>query len=368
MIPDSLRAYIAEQAALSDQSGTFPQAVFRRLASEGLLQVVLPGQPLDFSKGNTAALLRLLRQIGSADLVTGRIYEGHINALYLIHLFANDEQRRQYHADVLEHKIFGVWNTQAANGVHIHDQGDGTYQLKGNKTFCSGSGAIHRPLITGELQNGHKKGWQMCIVPVEQTASILQDASFWQPMGMKASVSHAMDFSNIRLRSQHLLGLPGDYYRQPVFSGGAIRFAAVQLGGAQALLEATIQYLKEGARTEDPFQKARVAEMTWLVTSGIQWLDHAGDHTDRWLQQDAKSDEIVAYANMTRTAVEEICLRVMQLAERSVGARGLMRPLPFERIHRDLNVYLRQPAPDASLTAVADYVFHPNHSPHELWH
>ena len=368
MIPDQLLKQIADLAPGTDKEGAFPQEAFKLMADAGLLRITLPGNPLDFNNGNTAALLQLLKQIGSADLAVGRVYEGHINALNLIYLYASTGQQARWFAEAAEQNLlFGVWNTQAGNGINIHNGGDKRYTLQGAKTFCSGAGFVHRPLITGELQNNPQTGWQMCIVPVEKVASIQQDTSFWQPMGMKASVSYRMDFSGVELNETDLLGQPGDYYLQPTFSGGAIRFAAVQLGAAEALLDATIQYLKGLGRVSDPFQKARIAEMTWLIASGNQWLHTAGNNMDRWLREGSKEAEIVTYANMTRTAIEEICLRTMQLAERSVGARGLMRPLPFERIHRDLSFYLRQPAPDASLTAIADHVFTQNNPAHEFW-
>lgn len=368
MISNQLLEQIAAHAPGTDREGVFPQKAFQLMAEEGLLNITLPGRPLDFKKGNTDALLQLLKQVGAADLAVGRIYEGHINALYLIHLFAGASQQERWFTDAQEHKtLFGVWNTQAEGGVRIHDKGNGRYLLEGAKTFCSGAGFIQRPLITGALQGSRQEGWQMCIVPVERVDPIVQDTSFWQPMGMKSSISYRMDFTGIEIGEEDLLGTPDNYYRQPSFSGGAIRFAAVQLGAAEALLDDTIRYLRELGRITDPFQKARVAEMTWLVASGNQWLDSAGTKTDGWLRDGAKETEIVAYANMTRTAIEEICLRVLQLAERSVGARGLMRPRPFERIHRDLTFYLRQPAPDASLTAVADHVFNQNRPAHEFW-
>ena len=367
MISNLLLKHIADHAPGTDREGVFPHEAFTRMREEGLLSITLPGHPLDFNSGHTADLLQLLKQIGSADLAVGRVYEGHINALYLIHLFAGEGQKQRWYSDAEKQHLFGVWNTQADDGIRLHPDGNKIYTLQGSKTFSSGAGFITRPLITGSLHNGTGNGWQMCIVPVEKAAPVQQDTSFWQPMGMKASVSYRMDFTGVRIGEDDLLGQSDDYYRQPAFSGGAIRFAAVQLGAAEALLDATIQYLQDLGRITDPFQKSRVAEMTWLIASGNQWIDTAGNNTDRWLQAGSKTAEIVAYANMTRTAIEEICLRIMQLAERSVGARGLMRPLPFERIHRDLTFYLRQPAPDASLTAIADHVFNQNISAHELW-
>ena len=365
---DTLIGRIADVASETDDDGTFPEEVFGWLAKAGLLAVTLPGGNLDDNSSNTAGLLQLLKRIGTGNLSVGRVYEGHINALNLIGLYATPDQKRAWYDDAAQHhRLFSVWNTQANDGVRIHAMGNGRYVLEGSKTFCSGSGWIGRPLVTGELIGGEQTGWQMCVIPTERVKIIPQDARFWQPLGMRASVSYKLDFAGVELGDDDLLGQPGDYFRQPQFSGGAIRFAAVQLGGAEALFDATRALLASMNRTDDSFQKTRLAEMAYLIESGNQWIDTAGRKADEWRKRGAEADRIVAYANMTRTAIEEICLRVMQLAERSVGARGLMRPLPFERIHRDLTFYLRQPAPDATLADIGQYVLKNQTDGHDLW-
>ena len=60
---------------------------------------------------------------------------------------------------------------------------------------------------------------------------------------------------------------------------------------------------------------------------------------------------------MARTAIEEICMDVIQLCQRSIGTRGLLPPYPMERIIRDLSLYLRQPGFDGSLQSVGKYAF-----------
>ncbi len=368
MIESFLLNDVAGHAAAVDRAETFPAKAFEALAAAGLLAIVLPGHPLDFDSQNTSGLLHLLKQLGSADLSVGRIFEGHVNALYLIHLYGTEVQKNRYYMDVLaDKKLFGVWNTQAEHGIQLHAHGDGSIELQGSKTFCSGAGWVSRPLITGDFDNGSIKGWQLCVVPTEAITPIVQDASFWNPMGMKGSVSYRMDFSGIRVSGDDLLGDPGDYYRQPVFSGGAIRFAAVQLGGAEAILESVVSYLQELRRTDDAFQRARVAEITWLVTSGQHWIEQAGEHADQWMNDPAETARMLAFANMTRTAIAEICTRTMQLAVECIGARGMMYPNRIERILRDLTFYLRQPAPDASLTAIGEYMLNNNSTAHELW-
>ncbi|MBD2757208.1 acyl-CoA dehydrogenase family protein [Spirosoma validum] len=375
---DKLIDRIAQAATETDVEGAFPEDAFKWLAEAGLLTITLPGEELDFTKGRTAQLLYLLKRIGSGNLAVGRVYEGHINALYLIHLHASPVQRANWYADVTDHNcLFSVWNTQANDGVHIDltsgPDNNTTYQLSGAKTFCSGAGWIHRPLITGEINatdsNGtQRQGWQMAVVPTERVSSISQDERFWQPLGMRASASFKLDFSGINLTEDDLLGQPGAYYKQPYFSGGAIRFAAVQLGGAEAMYEATRQFLSGMNRTDDLLQQTRLAEMAYLIESGNQWLRTAGENLDQWLSEGVDWTKIIAYTNMARTAIEEICLRVMPLAERCVGARGLLRPNPFERIHRDLTLYLRQPAPDATLVEIGKYVLANTQPAHRLWH
>ncbi|AQG82390.1 acyl-CoA dehydrogenase [Spirosoma montaniterrae] len=366
---DVLVCQLAESAPDTDREDTFPVEAFGWLADAGLLAVTLPGQPIGKQPGQTGKLLQLLKRIGTGNLAVGRVYEGHINALSLIDLYGTSTQKRHWHDDVSQHRrLFSVWNTQADDGVRIHPLGNGRYRLEGCKTFCSGAGWIHRPLITGQLMGEGASGWQMCIIPTERVNLIPQDNRFWQPLGMRASVSYKLDFTGVELTEDDLLGKPDDYYRQPFFSGGAVRFAAVQLGGAEALLENTRLLLRSMNRTDDMMQRARLAEMAWLVESGNQWIYTAGQKIDQWLAQGEQADRIVAYANMTRTAIEDICLRVMPLAERCVGARGLMRPLPFERIHRDLTFYLRQPAPDATVADIGRFVStDPTHI-HDIWH
>ena len=95
--------------------------------------------------------------------------------------------------------------------------------------------------------------------------------------------------------------------------------------------------------------------MTSALVSGRLWLAQAGKYYDTWIDEGGHDDELIAFANMTRVNIEEICLKVMDLSNRSVGARGLMDQYPLGRIFRDLTFYLRQPAPDATRLKIAEF-------------
>ncbi|MBE9584234.1 acyl-CoA dehydrogenase [Mucilaginibacter sp. JRF] len=347
---------IAANASNIDDPLSAPVAEFRWLAECGALKVVLPGEALDFAHPNTAALLDLLKRIGMSNLSVGRIYEGHINALYLIYLYATETQKLiWYNAVIHEQALFGVWNTQAKNGIDFKNQGQGL-TLYGEKTFCSGVSIVTHALVTGNIANSDRNGWQMMILDMSKVGADQVDRNSWQTMGMKASGSFTTDFTGYHVSENELLGLPGDYLKQPYFNGGAIRFAAVQFGGAEAILHHTLKYLEKMDRTGDLFQKARIAAMLMDITTGKLWLQQAGINFDKWVDDMEYADQLIAFANMTRTVIEDIGLRVMQSSNVCVGARGLMAPSPLELLNRDLTFYLRQPAPDATRLAIADYL------------
>lgn len=314
----------------------------------------------------TLPLLQLLKTIGRGNLAVGRVFEGHINALLLVALYGTAKQINTYAGDAGAGKIFGVWNTEAGDGVKIFPTENGKFRLAGSKTFASGTDFVTRPFVNCAFADG---GWQMCIVPMEKVATKTNE-SWWQPLGMRATRSFKVDFTDVELSAESLIGAPGDYYRQPWFSGGAIRFAAVQLGGAESLFDETRKYLQKLNRTGDPFQRARLGEMAIRVESGNLWLKGVSAAFDSYLQSEksaADIERVLAYTNMMRTAIEQICTDVMTLCEKCVGARGLMRPQLFERVIRDLTIYLRQPAPDAALSDAGRFVLENKLPANSLW-
>ncbi|MBV9385048.1 MAG: acyl-CoA/acyl-ACP dehydrogenase [Chroococcidiopsidaceae cyanobacterium CP_BM_ER_R8_30] len=371
-----IAAFCAANTDAIDHNGAFPVKEFELIAEAGLLAAPLKpelgGCGLGINAAVTCELLMLLKQIGRGNLAVGRVYEGHVNALQLIQTFGSPDQIASYASDARErHKIFGVWNAEAEDGVTVHPLEDGRYRLEGSKTFCSGSGFVERPFVNGPLAGG---SWQMCIVPMEEVATV-SDPAWWQPMGMRATASFKVDFSGVELNASALIGQPGDYFRQPWLTTGVLRFAAVQLGGAEALFDATRQYLRDLKRTTDPYQQERLGRMAIALESGNLWLRGAADFVKAYApifagypdQPNDQADKLVAYANMVRTAIEQICMDVMQLCERSVGTRGLLPPHSMERIIRDLTLYLRQPVFDAALANVGQYASSQTKSTDSLW-
>lgn len=357
------------EASETDSVHSFPEKTLAKLKSAKLLTASISqeygGQNLGLIPGTNFELLTILKIIGKGNLVMGRVLEGHINAQILINQFGDEKQKKLFAADAFDGKLFGVWNTQAADGTFLSKVEKGAYQLNGSKTFATGTDYVTRPIVTAAMKDG---SWQMCVVPMDK-ATVKSDSSWWNPMGMQSSRSFKMTFLKTNIPKINLLGSGGEYYQQPGFSGGAVRFAAVQLGAAEQLLDETKKYLVSLNRTQDPFQKMRLGQMAIAVESGNQWLNGAALRMDRYMKKptQSKGENFIIYANMMRTAIEQICTEVMNLCQKCVGARGLNKPYHFERIIRDLSTYLRQPAPDAVLADVGGYVLNSDPIASEIW-
>lgn len=350
-----IAAFSFANAPALDVFGSYPAEEMAQLGEAGLLAAPLAisrgGLGLGFEPGGMRDLLRLLTILGTGNLSVARLYEGHVDALRLIQQFGAPAQFERVAADVRgQHSIFAVWSTEGAGGVRIDPHEDGSFRLHGTKIFASGAGFVDRAIVTAALPDG---GRQMVLLDMEQSPGRV-DQAVWRPLGMKASASGIITFTGVDVDRASLIGEPDDYFRQPWFSAGAIRFAAAQLGGTAALIDAARSDLRGLDRMEDVAQRLRASHAAIAIESGMLWLDRAAELADRSSFGGANVSEIsdremVAYVNMARTAIERICLDAIEYAQRSVGARSLLQPHPIERISRDLGLYLRQSGIDAAV-------------------
>ncbi|MBO1023034.1 acyl-CoA dehydrogenase family protein [Methylobacterium sp. SD274] len=353
----------AARAAEHDHDGGFPAADVEHLRTLGLLAAPIPrdedGAGLGEEPG-AADLCSVLRIIGSGSLALGRIYEGHVNALQLVARYGDRSQRARLFEDARLGHLFGVWNTELFDDGLKLEEVAGGYRLRAGKILASGAGFVSRPLVTARTVPGDLA---FMVIP-ELTPGTRADLSDWRAHGMRASATGKVDLTGLPIGSGELLGEPDSYSRQPYFFGGAWRFAAVQLGGIEGVIDIWRDHLRRTGRGPDPHQSARLGEGLIATETARLWVERAARIV---FEDDLHPERIVAYVHLARTAVETAGLSVLQLAQRSVGLQGFLRDHPLERASRDLATYLRQPAPDFALTSAARYVLGETVSAGDLW-
>lgn len=359
---------IVAAAAQEDHDGAFPVESLAHLREAGLLTAPLATELGGLGWGSepegAASLATALRLIGRASLPLGRLYEGHVNALRLVQSYGGPAQIRSAACDAQNGLFFGVWNTEARGEPPLTLRSDG--RLEGRKILCSGAGYVARALVTARDAAQPQSPPRMLLVALAPGQHA--DLSGWTAQGMRASATGAMDFTGIAADAAVILGAPGDYTRQPDFSAGAWRFAAVHCGGAEAVLGALRAHLRTTGRGGDPHQAARLGCATMATAAARLWVEKAAELAEAARAETTDGgDATVAFVNLARLAVERAALDVIELAQRSVGLTAFLRPNPLERITRDLATYLRQPMPDRALTEAAAYVLQAFPEPGDLW-
>lgn len=358
---------VAQMAAIradgQDRDDGFPTEDVADLHRLGLLSAPVPvgcgGLGLGEETG-AAKLAEVLRLVGYGSLALGRVYEGHVNALQLIARHGDAAQHRRLFADARAGHLFGVWATEPPGNGLVCCGADSDMRLRGVKVFASGAGHVTRALVTARRDGDGMT--LMLVVPLARGERA--DLSSWHAHGMRASATGSVDFSGLALDPGDILGAPDSYFGQPGFSGGAWRFAAVQLGGIEAVFDAWRGHLDRTGRGEDPHQLARLGDGAMAVEGARLWIARGAAAMAEGRLAPARA---VALVNLVRLAVERAGLDVLQLAQRSVGLQGFLRGHPLERLSRDLATYLRQPAPDGALVGAAAEILKAGGMVGDLW-
>lgn len=320
-----------------DAAPVFPAESLKALAAANLHRTFAPvesgGEAFGDAATHNQCLMNVLRVIGRADLSVGRLYEGHVNALALFDWYGSGAQKADLGDDLAQGAFYGVWATEPQPGVQLRD-GNGGSVLDGAKSFATGAGGLAYAVITAQPEQGERR-----LVVVRADDPTRTDLSQWRVRGMRATGSGLYDLTGITLDRSHLLGLPGDYDREPRFTTGAWRFTAEQLGGIEALLTETRLAMYDTARA-DPLQRAKFADAVAAARTAYLWVRECA------LRAARDDSDGPAFARMTRGIVERAGLDVMELAARITGTRSAMDGQRIDKIIRDLSLYLRQGGPD----------------------
>lgn len=286
------------------------------------------------------ALLRLLYETGRQDLPLGRLFEGHVDALQIVSRYGSPDQRIVLADLVAAGATLGVWNADLP-GEQLQLDG---LRLIGGKSFASGAGLLSHAVVTVEGDGGR----QLILLDLARTPPRV-DRNFWRVVGMERSETHIVRW-DVTIKGTDSIGAPGDYVREPSFSGGALRFAAVQAGGIAALVDHTRDHLVATGRATDPHQAGRLAALYGVAEAAAGAIRTAAAG---WFGPDPARLPQVAAA---RAAVYEAGGRALALAQEAVGVQALFVDHPLSATITDLSMYLRQPGPDAQRMKVGEAV------------
>jgi alkylation response protein AidB-like acyl-CoA dehydrogenase len=334
---------IAGAAAERDRDGADLASEIDWLRQAGLLRAALPAV-LSGQHGwsdDPLAVAAMLRAIGQASLPVARLFEGHINAAQLIGVNGSAPLQRRVAVLVERGALLGVWGADGPNPLLARRDAGGVH-LSGAKIFCSGLGIVAMALVSTGL-DGHT-----LLLCVEADDPARADPAQWQVSGMRATRSGGYDFTGLVVPAEAVVGAPDSYYDEPWFLGGMYRMCAAQVGGLDALLNATVAACRDRGKAADPLAQLRVGEVASLraMAAAVTW------DVARRLAETPQADGLAHAAVLMREGVERCVVETLALVERTLGTELHRETSVLSRVRRDLSFYIRQAVVDARLIMV----------------
>jgi alkylation response protein AidB-like acyl-CoA dehydrogenase len=358
----------AERAPEYDRDAIFPSEDFDDLAAAGLLAPTIPkaygGLGLGPYAGDVFTLWMMTKTIAGADLSLARCWEGHANSLVLLDGIASEEQKARWFRGVVEQgETWVAWSGEpqsrapgdnARFGTSL-ERVDGGYILDGAKAFCTSAGGARWALLlintAGPGGARHASGAAADTVLLAacdlRDPNVHVDGSWWDPIGMRATVSHAVRFDRMFLPDENLVGTPGQYLREGWQTCFVPHYASAFLGAAEAAYDYALGYITTQRKGDDPYVQHHVAKMAMNVETAHLLLRHVAT-----LWETGRCPEAQVAGSRARHLVEHLALETVDHAIRACGARALNRPSPVERILRDLSMYVRHDNDDQVLATI----------------
>jgi len=381
-ILDQLKSVVRERFAARadhyDRTATFPKEDFDDLFRAGLNAPVVPqeygGLGLGPYRGDVFTLWMMTKEIAKADLSMARCWEGHVNSLVLLDGMATEEQKRTWFNGVVEQGDKWVaWSGEPQSrspaeklrfGTYIEKVAGG-YVVDGNKVFStSASGAQRAILLVNTAGPGgarHSTGsfdTQLLMVCDLSDPSIELDGSWWDPIGMRATVSYLVHFHKTFIPDENLIGYPGQYLKEGWQTCFIPHYAATFLGAAEAAYDYSLEYITTQNKGNDPYIQHHVEQMSVNVETALLWLRHVAA-----LWESGRYQEAQIAGSRARHVIEHLAEETVKHSIRACGARSLNRPSALERIYRDLSFYVRHDNDDHILAMIGKSVLGLAHDP-----
>ncbi len=324
-----------------DESQEFPVEVFKKLGDLGLMGVLVPqeygGSGFSYTEYVTAIfeLAKICGSIGLSMAAHNSLCTGHILA------FGNEEQKKKYLPKLATAEWIGAWGlTETGTGsdsgrMQSTAKKDGDhYILNGSKNFIthaiSGNVAV---VIARTGEKGDTHGMSAFII--EKGTPGFKSGKKENKLGMRASETAELIFTDCRVHKDQMLGKEGDGFIQAmkVLDGGRISIAALALGIAKGAYECSLKYSKEREQFGKPishFQAIafKLADMATEIEAAELLTFLAADRKNKGLKMTKEGAFAKYYAS-------EVCVRAATEAVQIFGGYGYTKDFPAEKYFRD---------------------------------
>jgi alkylation response protein AidB-like acyl-CoA dehydrogenase len=335
-----IRPYVAE----CDEAQKFPAEAIRKAGELGFLGAIFP-EELGGAGLNYVEYAIIIEELARVDPSVGLIVAAH-NSLCTNHIFTagTDEQKRRYIPKLATGEWIGCWSltepeagSDAAGTRTTAAHEDGHWVLNGGKTFTTNAHDAHvcvAMAVTDRASSHH--GISAFIIETGTEGFRLGRKE--NKLGMRASSTGEVLFTNCRLPEAQLLGREGEGFVDSlrILDGGRISIAALAVGTAQGAYEAALKYSqhrKQFGRFISEFQEIqhKLVDMATNIEAARLLVYRAG-----WMKDHGR--RVTKESAMAKLFASEMAVRACDDALQVHGGYGFIKDYPVEKFYRDVKL------------------------------
>ncbi len=327
-----------------DEEGTTPKELLDEIGELGYLGFTVPEEYGGMGLSATT-FMGVLEEICAASAGFGITLSVH-NSLCceIIKLFGSDDLKQKYLPSMATGEKIGAYCVTEPNaGTDVSaiattaiDQGD-HYLVNGTKTFVTNGGWAGVFVVFANTDPDAGRKGLSCIL-VDADADGISVGKPEKKCGMKASDTREVNFADVKVPKENLLGSGGDGFKMAVtiLNSGRVGVSFQSIGIAQAALDEAIKYSKERKQFGQPianFQaiQFKLAEMATRIDAGRLLAYRAAQLKDA-------GEPCHREASMSKLFCSQMANFVVNEAVQIHGGYGYMKEYAVERYFRDARV------------------------------
>jgi butyryl-CoA dehydrogenase len=365
-------ANVAPHAGAIDESGAFPREVIAAAATLGLLGVTIAAAQGGAGRDYVSYALAI-EALAEASAVVAVIAAVN-NSLVAEPLaqFGSEAQKERWLRRLASGAALGAFalseehaGSDAANQQTIACLDESGYVITGRKVWVANAEAANLIVVFAATQPGLRgRGVSAFLVPTDTPGVTMTSSG--ESLGVRGLGCMDIDFKNVRVATDSLLGAPGEGFKIAMWAldGGRVAIAAQALGVGQAALDEALAYAKAHEAFGQPIGNYQAIQ--WMLADmatdlgaarmlTMKAADSRGRHTAA-----TTSDAVTVDASMAKLFASEAAHRAADKAMQILASRGYRRGSVVERLFRDVRATeIYQGTSEVQRMVIAEHLLEP---------
>ena len=327
-----------------DEAQTFPLEAIRKAGSLGFMGAIIPEEYGGAGLGYIEYAI-VIEELARVDPSVGLIVAAH-NSLCTNHIYVagNEEQKRKYLPKLASGEWIGCWSLTepeagsdaAGTRTTAMREGD-SWVLNGGKTFTTNA-HYAQVCVAMAVTDRSASSHGISAFILEAGMPGFRVGKKEDKLGMRASATGEVLFTDCRLPAGQMVGKPGEGFVDSlrILDGGRISIAALSVGIAQGAYEAALKYSKQRKQFGRPISEFqaiqhKLADMATAIDASRLLTYRAG-----WMKDQGR--RVTRESAMAKLFASEAAVDVANEALQIHGGYGFIKDYPVEKFYRDVKL------------------------------